>query len=311
MEISPYDIAIVGSGPIGSATAYFLSQSKKGMRIGLISAEPYPDHDSEHRATYFYAGGSVRWHFDDPEIARATGLTAKFIRECVAEGVDLAAWEDAYVFLNRGIIVPSLTVSGTKLAEYLAAEAERNGVERQQGTKLLGFEKKNGFYALRTDHGEILARKVLLALGASLEAFVPEAGFTFEKRQAFILDLPVPPERIHFPHLIMALGGGIVYIFTKQIGDQVKMVVSQEGVVEENGDRAPQDYFQTLQELGLVELLPFLEGAAVETVLWGFDAKNKKLKLYSPDQQLFAAACGSAVRSSIGIGQDLAAKLMP
>lgn len=321
METSPYDIAIVGGGPIGAAAAYFLSQSKNGKRVGLISSEnrlnlPIErfnqndnDEDPEHRATYLYAGGSVRWHFEDPEISRITSVTADFIRARLAEGVDLAALEDAYVFLNRGSIIPSFTVSGAKLAEHLAGEAEKNGVARHQGTTLRVCGKKNNLYALDTDQGEILANKVLLALGPSLNHFVPEAGFEFEKRQAFVLDVPVPPERVHFPHLILPLHGGIAYVFVKKIGMEFKMVLSQEGIIEENKEPTPHDYFPALCDLGLTNILPFLKGAAVEKVLWGFDAKNKKVKIYSPDQQLFAAACGSAVRSSIGIGQELAAKL--
>jgi hypothetical protein len=80
-------------------------------------------------------------------------------------------------------------------------------------------------------------------------------------------------------------------------------------VVEENNKPAPDDYFKKMCGLGLTDLMPFLKDAAVEKVLWGFDAKNKTVKLYSPDGMLHAAACGSAVRSCIGIGKKLAAEL--
>ena len=84
------------------------------------------------------------------------------------------------------------------------------------------------------------------------------------------------------------------------------MLLSQEDIVEENDQPKPHDYFNDILGMGLSETMPFLKDTKVERVLWGFDAKNKKLKVYSPDQQLFAATCGSAIRGSIGLGLKLA-----
>jgi glycine/D-amino acid oxidase-like deaminating enzyme len=307
METSSYDIAIVGSGPIGAATAYFLSRS--GRRIALVSAEPLQG-DPNREATYRYAGGSVRWFFDDPEIAETTRATADFIREKLAARIDLAAIEDSYVFIHRGLTAPSFNVSGAKLVEYLTHEAEKNGVVCHRSAALASYRKDGGQYVLATSEGDIVAKKVLLALGPALARFVPEAGFDFEKRQTFVLDLPVPPEREKFPHVVLPFHGGIVYLFIKRVGDDLKMLISQEGVVEENGEHAPDDYFKKMCDLGLTELMPFLKEAKTERVLWGFDAKNKTVKIYSPDHMLYAAACGSAVRGCIGIGKRIAAELV-
>ena len=307
MEDQQYDIAIVGAGPIGAATAYHLADS--GKKIALISSEPLSE-DPDHQATYLYAGGSVRWFFDDPEIAKMTETTAGFIRDRLKENIDLSAIEDSYVFVHRGLAAPSLNISGSKLVAYLVAEAEKKGVVRYQGATLKSFAKQADGYMLDTSAGPLSAKKVLLALGSSLSRFVPDAGFEFEKRQTFILGLPVPPERAAFPHLVMPLRGGIVYVFIKKVGNDLKMLVSQEGIVYENGKPEPDDYFKELCDKGLTDMMPFLKDAAVEKVLWGFDALNKKLKVYSPDQQLFAAACGSAIRGSISIGQQLADTLL-
>jgi glycine/D-amino acid oxidase-like deaminating enzyme len=307
METSIYDIAIVGDGPIGAATAYFLSTSDK--RVALISAEPLSE-DPNHEATYRYAGGSVRWAFEDPDLAAATEATADFIRETLAAGTDLAAIEDSYVFVHRGVVAPSFNVSGAKLVEHLAAHAEQNGVVRHPGVALVSYRKENDHYILTTTQGDIAARKVLLALGPSLAKFVPEAGFEFEKRQTFVLNLPVPANREKFPHLVLPFHGGIVYLFIKRIDGVFKMLVSQEGVIEENDEHAPDDYFKRMCDLGLLEIMPFFKDATTEKVLWGFDAKNKTVKIFSPDGLLHAAACGSAVRSCVGIGKKLAAELL-
>jgi hypothetical protein len=101
-----------------------------------------------------------------------------------------------------------------------------------------------------------------------------------------------------------------VYVFIKRVGDDLKMLISQEGVIEENGEPAPDDYFKKMCDLGLTELMPFLKEVKTERVLWGFDAKNKTVKIYSPDRMFHAAACGSAVRGCIGIGKKLAAEVV-
>ena len=52
-----------------------------------------------------------------------------------------------------------------------------------------------------------------------------------------------------------------------------------------------------------------MKSAKVEKVLWGIDAGNKELKIKSYKNRLFAANCGSAIRSSIWIGEQVAEKI--
>jgi 2-polyprenyl-6-methoxyphenol hydroxylase-like FAD-dependent oxidoreductase len=140
MPTSTYDIVIAGSGPIGSATAYLLRDTKQ--RIAILSPEPL-ENDPDHRATYMYAGGSIRWYFENTSVASATQKTAECIRTLIDSGIDLSAIEDRYVFLHRGVSAPSYNVSGAKLVEYFLAQAEQSGVERLKNTTLQTFEKKN------------------------------------------------------------------------------------------------------------------------------------------------------------------------
>jgi len=301
METSKYDLVIVGSGPIGASTAYFLADKKK--KIAVVSPEPLAN-DPDHIATYMYADGSVRWFFSDPDIVENTLKTAGFIHNQMDSGVDLSAIEDVYVFIQHGLAVPSLNVSGAKLVKHLLTEAQKMGVERLMNTRATGWEKDDESYVLKTDRVDVRTDKILFVTGPSLQKFFPDAGFEFVKRQTFVLDLPVTDERKKFPHLIVPLKSGEVHIFIKQIGDQFKMLLGQEDLFREGGEPGPEDHLKDLMEMGLGNTLEFLKEAHAENILWGFDAPNKKLKLYR-DGGIFAASCGSAVRSSIGLGQKL------
>jgi glycine/D-amino acid oxidase-like deaminating enzyme len=309
MKTSTYDIAIVGSGPIGAATAYFLRDS--GKSVAVISAEP-SETGNEHMDTYKYAGGSVRWYFEDPQVTAQTLKTANFILDLKDKGVDLSIIENGYVFLHKGISVPSINLSGAKLVGYLLSQATASGsITHIQSAFLQKYQKDGEEYVLETTQGKIRAKKVLLALGAQLPKFVPEAGYEYEKREVLVLDLPVEGDRAKFPHTIASMGSGIVYVFVKQTANGMRMLIGQEGVIEtDEVSYSGRDYLQELKDKGILNIFPFLKDAQVENVLWGFDAKNKVVKIYTPDDRLFAASCGSAIRSCIAIGEEVAKALL-
>lgn len=309
MKTSTYDIAIVGSGPIGAATAYFLKDS--GKSVAIISAEPNKAGE-EHIDTYKYAGGSVRWDFEDPEVTANTQKTAKFILDLNSKGVDLSLIEDSYVFLHKATSQPSVNISGVKLVAYLLSQAAAASTVTQIQDALLQQYRKDGDeYVLETTQGETRAKKVLLALGGQLPKFVPDAGYEYEKRETLVLDLPMEGTRAKFPHTIATFAGGIVYLFVKQTSRGLRMLIGQEDVIETDEEsHSGRDYLRELKDKGILNIFPFLKDASVEEVLWGFDAKNKVVKIYTPDNQLFAAVCGSAVRSCIAIGEQVAQTLL-
>ena len=79
-------IAVVGTGPVGSAAAYHLAQ--RGVP-GVVQVD-----GSAGRATYLQSGGSVSWHRPDPVRSRAIEETARFIRAEVAAGAPIRiGWE--------------------------------------------------------------------------------------------------------------------------------------------------------------------------------------------------------------------------
>ena len=307
LESSQFDIVIVGGGPIGASTAYFLSQ-KSDKKVLLITQDPVPDN---HEATYLFAGGCVcAYKPDDSKKADVIKPTVDFLNQRLEEGLDLAAIRTHYFYIDKGLMIPSLNIAGAKLINYLLEEASKNGVKIQKETKLESLEKKDGGYELTTSKGKFSAQKVLLAIGPSVHKFLPNAPVKFEKRQIFVLDKVVDDTNKDLPHTIVMLKKGGVYIFIKKVGDELKMMLSQERMFDYNDEWEAEDRYDEILDMGLAEAMPFLKDVKVEKILWGFDAENKIPEYYTEDDKLFAVNCGSAVRSCVYIGQNTADKLL-
>ncbi len=306
MPASIVDIVILGSGPIAASSAYFLMQNRPpNSRVLLITEEPLAV-DTRHTATYRYAGGSVRWYWDDVQKQQATRVTAEFIKELLARGVDLAALEDRYLFLHRGVSVPSLNLSGAKLVEYLLTEAQQQGLEIRRKTSVINLVAEKNSVQIVTSSGTVLAKQVVVALGASVAKMFPQLPIELEKRQLFVLDLPITDERRDLPHTIVPLVGGFVYFFVKNIGGVPKFVLGQEDLIRHTDQPGAENYFEQLIARGLLKALPFLQEAQVADILWGFDVTHKQPRFDQPLANVFVVTCGSAVRSCIAIGQQTA-----
>jgi glycine/D-amino acid oxidase-like deaminating enzyme len=304
--MTAYDIAICGAGPIGAATAYAL-RTNPDLSIAVISREPADD--PHHLASYRWAGGSVRLFWEDAWKQAAVDETTALARQFVAEGVDLNVVENNYVFVNHGRLSPGLNLAGAKFIAELLRRAEAEGVRRIDGATIDAVTATGDSYTIATDRGEIHARKVLLALGSSNARVAPTFDLKTEKRQVFVLDLPVDGERSRLPHLVLPFEHGVVFAFVKNINGVLRIVVGQEEVIEHGDDPGPEDYFADLLERGLADRLPWLAKAKVLDTLWGFDVTSKTLAVTTPDDRLFVANCGSAVRSSGLIGRELAERL--
>lgn len=298
-----FDVLILGSGPIGASTAYFLSRDSK-LKIGVVTQDPTEDHS----ATYAYAGGSVRWFWDDELKRQMTKETADFLLARLDEGIDLSANRDNYLFLHRGKFVPSINISGIKLVNWLLDQAAASGVEVARQHQVASVTKTSAGYEVKTNQATFTAKKVLLALGMNNSKFMPDYELGAEKRQLFVLDLPIGEDEMKLPHIIAPLGDGVVYTFIKQTAAGWRLLVGQEDVIEGNDKAEAEDYFSELLQAGLATLMPFVAKAKVENILWGIDAGNKTLKL-EESAGLFAANCGSAVRSCVWIGRTVAERL--
>ena len=306
-----FDILIIGSGPIGASTAYFLSTDSraKNLRIGVVTKEPS---DEEHTSTYKYAGGSILWTWpENPQMAEMTTETAGFVKELIKKGIDLSAHEDNYLLLHWGMHLPSLNIRGGKLVDHLLDEAQKGGVELVRHFAVDAIDKTADGYVVKSGDKSIAAKVVLVAVGAQLRQLVPDVPVEFKKRQLLVLDTPIT-EHNRIPHTVVPFGedDGLVFFFIKKINDRFKLLLGQEDVLEYSDAWEEEDFYPTLVERGLHQSLPFLKDAKVEEVLWAFDY-NKKIPYFHHDGAgLHAVVCGSAVRSSAYIGRTTADKLI-
>ncbi|MER7559811.1 FAD-dependent oxidoreductase [Nocardioides sp. NPDC126508] len=297
------DVAICGAGPIGAATATFLA--RPGLRVVLIDHDPADD--PEHVATYRYSGGSIRWTWPDPVKREMTTQTEQFIRGA-APGAELGMIENTYHLLHTGEHIPALNVSATGLVGMLRDQAQEAGATFVDAL-VTGVRPDGGGHVVETSRGAIRARRVLGAMGAANASVFPQASAAPEKRQLFVLDLPVPPERELLPHTIVPIGDGFGYVFVKLIDGDLRVLVGQEDIVEDEDTSGPVDHWKELLDSGLATTLPWLRDARVDDILWGVDTAQKTLVVDEPSPGVLVANCGSAIRSAAWLGRTLAERL--
>ncbi|MGH8964455.1 MAG: NAD(P)/FAD-dependent oxidoreductase, partial [Actinomycetes bacterium] len=298
------DVVICGAGPIGAATAYFLARTD--LRVVVINFEP--DDDPAHLATYRYSGGSIRWTWPDPVKREMTTQTEQFIRG-LAPDADLAMLQNSYHLLHTGELIPALNVSATRLVGLLREQAQEVGVRLVNDTAVTGVRPNGVGHIVETSRGTIRANRVLGAMGAANASVFPQVSAGAEKRQLFVLDLPVPPEREQMPHTIVPVGDGFGYVFVKLIDGRLKVLVGQEDIVEDTDTSGPVDHWKTILDRGLAETLPWLRDAGVDDILWGVDTAQKTLVVDEPSPGVLVASCGSAIRSAAWLGRTLAERL--
>lgn len=299
------DIVICGAGPIGAATAYFLA--RPDLRVVVISFEP--EDDPAHLATYRYSGGSIRWTWPDPVKREMTTQTEQFIRDA-APYADLAMLQNSYHLLHTGELIPALNVSATRFVGLLREQAQEIGVRFVDDTAVTAVRPDGVGHIVETSRGTIRSNRVLGAMGAANASVFPQSSAAPEKRQLFVLDLPVPPEREQMPHTIVPIGDGFGYVFVKLIDGQLRVLVGQEDIVEDDDTSGPVDNWKTILDRGLAETLPWLRDARVDDILWGIDTAQKTLVVDEPSPGVLVANCGSAIRSAAWLGRTLAERLV-
>ena len=309
------DVVICGAGPIGAATAYFLARTSPHLQVVVLHDSPSddpaddPSDDPGHTTTYRYSGGSIRWTWADPVKREMTTETAEFARGLLADGVDLAAIENSYHLLHTGEHIPALNISAARLVSHLLERASDADARIVPDTAVEGVRPDGSGHLVETSRGTIRAGRALVALGAANTRLFPQTCAELEKRQLFVLDLPVPPERELMPHTIVPIGDGFGYVFVKSVEGRLRVLAGQEDIVEDEDTTGAVDYWTTLLDRGLATALPWLSEAKVEQILWGFDIAQKKLVLDEPNPGLLVASCGSAVRSAAWLGRTLAERL--
>jgi glycine/D-amino acid oxidase-like deaminating enzyme len=294
-------VAVVGCGPIGAATAYGLARA--GVRgVTLVTGTP-------DTATYRNSGGSVCWHRDDPEKAAMIRATAEFVQQRVAAGAAIRVREQPYLFLDRGLLVPALNIASADLVADLAGLAVAGGVRTRDLGLVTGVEPVDGGHRVVGERGTVEARVVVLALGTGNAALTGGPSPELEKRQLYVLDVPVTPERAMLPHLVAPVGGGYAYVFVKHVDGELRLLLGQEDLVTDDDLSGPVDRLDELLAGGVADRFPFLRGAAATTLLWGVDHAAKLPVLAEPGPGLLSVNCGSAVRACVPIGEHAAARV--
>ncbi len=223
MNNNNYDIAIIGGGIIGMATAYYLSS--KNIKLIVIERETIGS-GSTSRCI-----GGIRQQFSTPSSIKIMKVNLKLFSEMEEEfGFSVEFEQGGYlllahneklleVFKNNvkiqqleGVnvslisaeeaknIVPSLNVDGVIGAAYCPDDAQaypfyilkgyKEGIEKNGGKILTGkpvvnLQKKDNFLIELEDGTKIEADKVLLSAGP----------WTKEIGKIIGLDLPIFPER--------------------------------------------------------------------------------------------------------------------
>ncbi|MER7609646.1 FAD-dependent oxidoreductase [Nocardioides sp. NPDC127503] len=304
-QLAEADVAICGAGPIGAATAIFLA--RPDLRVVLIDHDPADD--PAHVATYRYSGGSIRWTWPDPVKREMTTQTEQFIRGAAADAdAELGMIENTYHLLHTGEHIPALNVSATGLVGLLRDQAQEAGATLVDAL-VTGVRPDGSGHVVETSRGAIRAGRVLGAMGAANASVFPQVSAEAEKRQLFVLDLPVPPEREQLPHTIVPIGDGFGYVFVKLIDGQLRVVVGQEDIVEDEDTSGPVDHWKEILDSGLATTLPWLRDARVDDILWGVDTAQKTLVVDEPSPGVLVANCGSAIRSAAWLGRTLAERL--
>jgi glycine/D-amino acid oxidase-like deaminating enzyme len=294
-----YAIAVLGAGPIGAATAYQLAlRGVPGVALACGGPE-------DGAAAYPQSGGSVCWHRPDPAKAAAIEETASYLRSAVAAGAPIRYRSAPYLLLESGALAPALNVTAADLVSHLRVEAERRGVATVGTGRVRAVAAAGTGYRVVGDRSTVDAQVVVLALGAGNLALAPGLPRELEKRQLFVLDLPVDEARAGLPHIVAPVGDGYAYCFVKEFDAGLRLVLGQEELVTDDDMAGPVDYLDTLlARVGPV--FPFLAGARAERILWGPDWTSKAPSLGEQAPGLITVNCGSAVRACLSIGRAAA-----
>jgi glycine/D-amino acid oxidase-like deaminating enzyme len=295
-----YAIAVVGAGPIGAATAYQLAL--RGVSgVALACGGP-----ADGLAAYPQSGGSVCWHRPDPEKAAAIEETASYLRAAAGAGAPIRFRTAPYLLLESGVLAPALNVTAADLVEHLRAEAGAGGVTTVPTGRVTAISRSGSGYRVVGEKSTVDASVVVLALGTGNLDLVPYLPRELEKRQLFVLDLPVDGGRADLPHIVAPIDDGYAYCFVKEFDHGLRLVLGQEELVEDTDPTGPVDYLDAL--LARVDrAFPFVAGARAEQILWGLDWPAKAPTLGGDGVGLITVNCGSAVRACLSVGRAAAA----
>ena len=197
-----YDAIIVGGGPAGGSAAFFLGQA--GQRVLVLEKENLP--------RYKPCGGGL-----SVDVLKQFPFSFEPIIERHVKAV-------RYVLEDQTVTIPLLNdsmcmVMRDRFDSYLLQHAR---AELRQGTKVIGAEETRDRVIIKTEGGEKLACKTLIAADGANSSVAHYVGLRRKRFLAAAIEVEarVPPEILgeyaEMPMLIFGkVGHGYVWIFPK------------------------------------------------------------------------------------------------
>ena len=174
-----YDVAIVGSGPSGAATAFYLAQ--KGIKVCIIEKETLPRYKT-------CGGGFVYRGRKNLPIDISSVIEREFHQ------VDNYIGKQCFTISREN---PVITMIMRDTFDHLIVkEAQKSGIDLLQNHKLTGINQSEEHVVCKTSQGDIQA-KFLIAADGVLSPTAKLAGWTKETRNlipALEYEVTVPKE---------------------------------------------------------------------------------------------------------------------
>ena len=293
----PLPVAVVGAGPLGAATTVALTRRSVG-EVVLIDG----GHDT---AGWRNSGGSICWYRPDAAKAELIRRTADAITARIEAGGAIRARFTPYLILRQGVLVPALNVASGDVVADLVEQAEAGGAIRVDIGRVRAVGRRGAGWTVEGERGTVDASVVLLATGAGNPDLMPGLPRRLEKRQLYVLDLPVDDHRAGLPHVVARVGSGSAYAFVKEFDEGLRVVVGQEGLITDKDESGPADHWAELLASGMADAFPFVAPARPERILWGLDWADKLPHIAAAPElpTLLSVNCGSAIRVCVAAGE--------
>ncbi len=216
MNFQEYDIAIIGGGIIGLATAMRLAQEFPRYRVAVLEKEAeVAQHQTGHNsgvihAGIYYAPGSQKANFcstggtllrefcdergieyemcgklivaiDDSEVPRLEELFRRGTANG-AQGLEMVGQErlrelEPHAAGVKAIFSPNTgIIDYTKVARAYAIEMRENGADLLTNTMVRGIAVRDGTHYLLTSRGEISAKRVINCAGLHADSVARMMG---------------------------------------------------------------------------------------------------------------------------------------
>ena len=235
-----YDVAIVGSGPSGAATAFYLAQ--KGIRVCIIEKETLP--------RYKTCGGGFVFRG-----RKKLPIDISSVIEQEYYDVETYFGKEAFTISRKD---PVITMIMRDTFDHLIVkEAKKHGIDLLENHKLIGVEHDNETVICKTNQGNIHA-KFLIAADGVLSQTAKFAGWTKETRNLIpALEYEVTVSKEDFERLskkarfdIDAAPEGYAWCFPKKNHLSLGVLTTRKKRIN------LKDYYkQYLETLGIKEVL--------------------------------------------------------